>query len=176
MSPFELIHRPVLCAAKPLEASKIRLAPLPEGAILQVVGLADGVAAVTEAAGQAGLSLRPNGPGQWFLVGDAAMTRTAIDALRGTLGDGFAVIDQSHGRIRIAVEGSAVESVLAKGTGIDLAAFPAGDATSTLIGHISVHLSRQSATRFELMSLRGFAESLWHDLQTMAGEFSDPRH
>jgi sarcosine oxidase subunit gamma len=176
MSAFELIHRPVLGAFKPLEASRIRLAPLPEGAIMQVIGPADGAASVAEAAQQARLSQRPNGPGQWFLVSDVPLTRAVIDALGGNLGEGFVIVDQSHGRIRIAVEGAAVEDVLAKGTGVDLAAFAVGHATNTLVGHISVHLSRLSATRFELMSLRGFAESLWHDLQTMAAEFSDPHH
>lgn len=176
MSTFELVHRPALGVAKPFAAGRIRLAPLPEGTILQVIGRADGARSVTEAARQAGLSLRPNGPGQWFLVSDVPMVRTAIEALRVNLGDGLAVVDQSHGRIRIAVEGSAVEDVLAKGTGVDLAAFAVGHATGTLVGHIPVHLSRLSATQFELMSLRGFAESLWHDLQTMAAEFSDHPH
>jgi len=175
MTTFELVHRPALGAVKPVQASRIRLAPLPEGVILQIIGPLDGAAPVADAARQAGLSLRPNGPGQWFLVSDVAMTSAAVEALRGSLGAGFTVVDQSHGRIRIAIEGMAVEDVLAKGTGVDLAAFAVGHATSTLVGHIPVHLGRLSATAFELMSLRGFAESLWHDLQTMAAEYSD-RH
>ena len=46
-------------------------------------------------------------------------------------------------------------------------------ATTTLIGHIAAHITRTGPDRFELMPLRGFAESLWHDLETMAAEFAD---
>lgn len=177
MSTFELIHRPVLGTVTPLRARQIRLMPLPEGTILLVIGATEGAARVADAARQAGLSLRANGPGQWYLVSDEPMMRTAIQSLLGNLGDGFTVIDQSHGRIRVTVEGSAVEDVLAKGTGVDLGSFPVGHATSALIGHIPVHVSRMSATEFELMPMRGFAESLWHDLEAMAAEYvdQDPR-
>lgn len=176
MSTFELIHRPALGAVKAVQANQIRLMPLAEGLILQVIGPVDGGVSVDAASRQAGLSLRPNGPGQWFLVGDASMPKSALQSVRSNLGEGFTVVDQSHGRIRIMLEGSAVEDVLAKGTGVDLAAFAVGHATSTLVGHVPVHLSRLSAMQFELMSLRGFAENLWHDLQTMAAEFSDLHH
>lgn len=172
MSTFELIHRPALGAVRALQASRIRLASLPEGAMLQVMGPADGTALVADVAQQAGLSVLPGGPGQWLLVSDMPMMRAAKHALAAGL-VGFTIVDQSHGRVRIAVEGPVVEDVLAKGTGIDLAAFAIGHATSTLVGHITVHLSRLSATRFELMPLRSFAESLWHDLEIMAAEYAD---
>ena len=49
--------------------------------------------------------------------------------------------------------------------------FETDDTRATLIGHIAVHLTRTGPDRFELMVLRGFAESLWHDLETMSAEF-----
>lgn len=163
MSDIELIHRPVLASAKPLGSDRIRLTPLPEGTVLQVFGPSARGASLAEAAARAGLSLRPNGPGQWYLVGDAP------DRLG--LPDGFSVVDQSHGRVRIAVEGDVVEQVLAKGTGVDLSRFEIGDATTTLVGHVGAHVTRMAADRFELMPLRSFAESLWHDLERMAAEY-----
>lgn len=163
MSDIELIHRPVLASAKPLGSGRIRLTPLPEGTVLQVFGPAARGASIAEIAARAGLSLRPNGPGQWYLVGDAPA--------RLELPDGFSVVDQSHGRVRMAVEGDAVEQVLAKGTGVDLSRFEVGHATSTLVGHVGAHLTRTAADRFELMPLRSFAESLWHDLERMAAEY-----
>ena len=42
----------------------------------------------------------------------------------------------------------------------------------TLIGHISVHMTRAAPDRFELMVLRGFAESLWEEIAHMGAEFT----
>lgn len=164
MPDFELIHRPVLAGSKSLASDRVRLTPLPEGTVWQVFGSTSGTASLAAAASASGLSLRANGPGQWYLVGDRPGIVVALP-------DGFTAVDQSHGRVRIAVEGVAVEDVLAKGTGIDLARFEVGHATTTLVGHVSAHIARTAADRFELMPLRSFAESLWHDLETMAAEY-----
>ncbi|MET3580162.1 sarcosine oxidase subunit gamma [Mesorhizobium robiniae] len=171
MSDFELIHRVVLSSATPLRSERIQLTPLPEGTVLQVFGPAAHAGSLAHAAARAGLSLRANGPGQWYLVGDETTTRDVLAELTSGLPDGFTVVEQNHGRVRIAVEGDAVKAVLAKGTGVDLSQFEIGHATTTLIGHISAHISRTSADRFELMPLRSFAESLWHDLEKMAAEY-----
>lgn len=172
LSDFELIHRPALGSATPLRSRCIRLMPLPEGTVLQVLGDAAHVASLAEATQRTGLSMRANGPGQWFLVGDAPLSADTLSDLARSLPDGLSIVDQSHGRVRIAVEGDAVEAVLAKGTGVDLARFETGHATTTLIGHIATHVSRTAIDRFELMPLRGFAESLWHDLEKMAAEYA----
>jgi len=83
------------------------------------------------------------------------------------------VVDQSHGRVRIALSGPMATRVLAKGTAADLSltAFPIHHATTTLIGHIAAHLTRIAEDRFELIVLRGFAESQWEDLDRMSAEF-----
>jgi len=161
MRDIDLIHRPALAGTTPVASAAIRLTPLPEGTVLQIFGTASGAASLSAANSR--LSLRANGPGQWYAV--AEDTGAGV-----TLPEQFTSVDQSHGRVRIAVEGSAVEQVLAKGTGIDLSQFAVGDATTTLIGHISAHITRTAADRFELMPLRSFAETLWHDLETMAAE------
>lgn len=171
MTDFDLVHRPVLGAASALLSDRISLAPLAEGCVLQIFGAPTDAGRLAEASAAAGLSMRANGPGQWYLVGDQPLAGPALAALTASLA-GFTVVDQSHGRVRIAVAGEAVESVLAKGTGIDLARFAVGDATSTLVGHVAAHLTRTAADRFELMPLRSFAESLWHDLETMAAEYA----
>lgn len=163
MPEFELIHRSAL-AARPITSDRIRVTPLPEGTVLQVLGPSSELASLKAVAQAADLAIRANGPDQWFLVGDGpAPARDLLPA--------FSLIDQSHGRVRIAVEGVVVEDVLAKGTGLDLASFEIGAATTTMIGHIATHMTRVSADRFELMVLRGFAESLWHDLEAMSAEF-----
>ena len=163
MRDIDLIRRPAIAGTAPLASDRIRLTPLPEGTVLQIFGPAAGAASLAAATAGSGLSLRGNGPGQWYLIGES-------QASAATLPDGFSAVDQSHGRVRIAVEGSAVEQVLAKGTGIDLSQFEVGQAATTLVGHVSAHITRTSVDRFELMPLRSFAESLWHDLAIMAAE------
>ncbi|MCM2441701.1 sarcosine oxidase subunit gamma [Agrobacterium vitis] len=114
-----------------------------------------------------GFDLRSAGPGQWFATGSAGADQTpAFDA-------SVFVVDQSHGRVLIRISGAPVRHVLAKGTALDLHPdyFAIGAATTTLIGHIAVNLCRTDEDQFELLVLRGFAESLWDDLLGMAREF-----
>jgi sarcosine oxidase subunit gamma len=172
MTDFELIHRPVLGPVTPVVAERIRLEPLPEGTVLQVFGPVGHIASLMEAAKRAGLDMRANGPGLWYLVGDEPAPPAAKAELTAGLSELFSVIDQSHGRVRIAIEGEVVEEILAKGTGIDLDCFGIGQSTTTLIGHVSAHMTRTAKDRFELMAQRGFTESLWHDLVTMAAEYT----
>ncbi|MGD9509690.1 MAG: sarcosine oxidase subunit gamma [Geminicoccaceae bacterium] len=114
--------------------------------------------------------LRPAGPGQWYLVGDAPLSVEEFAALVARLPD-IAVSDQSHGRVRIAVEGARAPAMLAKGTALDLEAMVIGASTNTLVGQLGVHLTRTAAASYELMVLRSFAEALWHDLEVMAAEY-----
>lgn len=176
MSEFSPAHRPAL-ASTPIPApSDVTITALPEGHVVQVIGkpndvdLQDGL---TTLAGPDPHAVRAAGPGQWFLVGDAPLSRDAFLALVAALRPLGAAIDQSHGRVRIRVEGAAVERMLAKGTAVDLdaRAFPVGRSATTLIGHVSVHLTRVGTNAFEIMVLRGFAESLWQDLTVMSAEF-----
>lgn len=106
-------------------------------------------------------------------VGDAVLSNTARAALAARLKPAAEVVDQSHGRVRIALSGPMATRVLAKGTAADLSltAFPIDHATTTLIGHIAAHLTRIAEDRFELIVLRGFAESQWEDLDRMSAEF-----
>ncbi len=114
--------------------------------------------------------LRPAGPGQWFLVGDAPLTEAGMAALAARLPE-VALSDQSHGRVRIAVAGPQVVAMLAKGTAVDLERMAVGQSATTLIGPLGVHLTRTGPAAFELMVLRSFAAALWHDLEAMAAEY-----
>jgi sarcosine oxidase subunit gamma len=83
-------------------------------------------------------------------------------------------VDQSHGRVRIRIEGKMASRALSKGNAVDLdpSAFPVGQSAVTLIGHIAAHMTRVAPEAFEIIVLRGFAESLWDDLARMSLEFS----
>jgi len=182
MADFALLHRPALAGAKSgsfgaaSTVTRITLVALPEGHVLQVLaargsgdlqGLIRGIGDGTAHA------VRPCGPGQWLVVGDAPLSAGDIFGKTPLLDGKASISDQGHGRIRIGISGPAVETVLAKGTAVDLdsANFPVGQSAMTLIGHISVLITRTGAESLELLVLRGFAESLWDELIQMSLEF-----
>ncbi|MFC0220407.1 sarcosine oxidase subunit gamma family protein [Pseudochelatococcus lubricantis] len=173
---FRVASRAALGSKTALRSAGISIAALPEGHVIHVLGEAGGpdlAPLLREVTGGRPHAVRTAGPAQWFLVGDEALSAAGVAAILAALPPGAAGVDQSHGRVRIRIEGPMVERVLAKGTAADLApaAFPVGHSTTTLTGHIAAHLTRVAEDVFELMVLRTFAESLWDDLATMSGEY-----
>jgi sarcosine oxidase, subunit gamma len=174
MADFPLIHRSAISGALASRTGAVTLQALPEGRVIHVLGRPGGGdlrQILGEIAGADAHSLRWAGPGQWFIVGDAPMTRDDMQVMSSRLASQAFLVDQSHGRVRIGLKGPRIADVLAKGTGVDLDGVAVGASAMTLIGHISVHLTRLAADSIELMVLRGFAESLWDDLVRMSREF-----
>lgn len=182
MADLAPLHRPALANAKsgsfgaPSTGARITLAALPEGHVLQVLagrGTGDLQDLIPRIGDGTPYAVRPYGPGQWFVVGDAALSAAEIFARTPLLDGRASISDQGHGRIRIGISGRAVETVLAKGTAVDLdrASFIVGQSAMTLIGHISALITRTGTESFELLVLRGFAESLWDELIQMSIEF-----
>lgn len=138
------------------------------GTVLQIIGALN-----HKPDALAAFDVRATGPDQWFAVSDAPIPNADLDTLTDALADTAHVIDQSHGRVRIAIEGVHAAAALAKGVGVDLHpdAFPIGRAAAMQCGHVSVHLSRTGETRFELIVLRGYALTLWESLIEMSLEF-----
>ena len=151
----------------PSAARSIVMTAMPEGHVWQIFAATLSSEEIAQATG--GEDVREAGPGQWFIVGDAPLAPPSLILLGGHA----TLIDQSHGRVRIRLEGEAVTALLAKGVAIDLhdQAFPVGRAAITLCGHISVHLTRLAPHAFELMVLRSYALSLWESLIEMGLEF-----
>ena len=174
MADFELIHRPAVGAAPIQGSGAFAAKALPEGTVVQVLGKADGddlTPLLRELAGGEANAVRAAGPGQWFIVCSEPTSHADLQALLGRLAPHAFGVDQSHGRVRIEVSGSAVTRALAKGTAIDFEIMAVGQSAMTMIGHISVHMTRTAPDRFELMVLRGFAGSLWDDVVHMGAEF-----
>lgn len=164
--------KPVL-AGKPVRTgAQIAVEALPEGHLLQVMGAAgqEDMKALIAAAGLQESALHSAGYSQWYVTGESQLTAAAVRDIAATLPTGIYLSDQSHGRVRIRVSGTRATELLAKGTAVDLymAAFPVGQATITLFGHISVHLARTGDTEFELTVLRSFAEALHEELEASA--------
>lgn len=176
MPEFALEHRAALAGKEPLSLMGVTLGALAEGHVLHALSAsADGdlSGAIRTALGRDALSVRSVSPGQWFIVGDAVLSPAELAGIAEKLKPLADLVDQSHGRVRIAISGEKAADVLSKGTAADLAlaAFPVGHATTTLIGHIGAHITRTAEDAFELIVLRGFAESLWDELADMSGEF-----
>ena len=174
MADFQLIHRPAVSEAITSGTGAVALQAPPEGRVIHVLGKPDGGdlrRILAEFAGSEPRGLRSAGPGQWFIVGDTPMTHDEFQAMAAKLAPHAFLVDQSHGRVRIGLKGTRIADVLAKGTGVDLDGIAVGETAMTLVGHISVHLTRLAPDAIELMVLRGFAESLWDDLVRMSREF-----
>lgn len=167
---------PALADQAPIVSPGIRLSPLPEGTIFQVIagpGAHDRTAHVERLAGEAGLTARLLSPGQWLLVGDRPTSHADQKRLFSALEPQASGIDQSHGRVRVRLEGPMAVNVLSKGAAVDFDphALPPGTSVTTLIGHIAAQLTRLDIEDFEITVLRGFAETLWIDLSGMSKEY-----
>lgn len=125
------------------------------------------------ALGREAFAVRGASLGQCFVVGEEPMSMVAFADVERKLRPHAVVVDQRHGRVRIAIAGVKAAPVLAKGTAVDLAlnAFPIGCATTTLSDHIATHITRYSEDGFELMVFRGFAESRWDELAELSADF-----
>lgn len=114
--------------------------------------------------GDARLSIIGTGPGAWFLVADDSSDDWA-ELLEKQLAGLASVFDQSSGYKVLRVSGSSARRLLQAGASLDLAPvrFGAGDAASTMIGHINV-LFWQSENEqcFDIAFYRSYAASLHH--------------
>ncbi|NDV86524.1 sarcosine oxidase subunit gamma [Aurantimonas aggregata] len=169
--------RPVLAFA-PLGTPEtpLRLVALPEGRVIHALAtvrgldLTDRLAVI---AGDAPFAVRAYAPGQWFLVEDTPLAPGDLARLAEQVTGQLALSDQSHGRVRLSIEGPAARHLLAKGTGVNLgeSAFPVGHSAPTLYGHVGIHLTRTAPERYELLVLRSFAVDLWEQLAKGGAEF-----
>lgn len=75
----------------------------------------------------------------------------------------LAVLDMSHTRTRIVIDGHAVEQVLARLAPIDfrVTAMPAGSFIQTGVHRVGVLIHRTSQTRFEILVPVTWARSVW---------------
>jgi sarcosine oxidase subunit gamma len=176
MSDFRAIHRSALGARQAICGSSVTLSALAEGTVIHVLAHEFGndmQPFLGKLAGEKPNAVRPLAPNQWLLVSDEPTPPAQMTALLEILQLRAIGVDQSHGRVRILVEGKNVERVLSKGTAVDLSLneFAIGHSATTLIGHIASHLTRVGPDAFEIIVLRGFADSLWDDLARMSAEF-----
>ncbi len=117
---------------------------------------------------QCGVSLparnRRNKAAQWFGHG-VWLVYADVD-----LGVMAAVTDQTDAWAVVAVAGDGAVDVLARLVPIDLRLvhFKSGHTARTMLGHMSVAISRTGDDTFEIMAMRSMAGTLVHELETAA--------
>jgi sarcosine oxidase subunit gamma len=152
----------------PVEHHGARIAARPTGHVIQVLeaaGVGDLRGVLTPLA-ETPHALRRAGPDGWYLVGDKPWSRATLAEAEARLGDRAALVDQSHGRVRVSLTGPGCRRLLATGTAVDLSdgTFPVGSATETLFGHVGIHLTRVGEEAYEILVGRTFALTLWDEL------------
>lgn len=113
-----------------------------------------GLPPANRSVGQDGVTVQWFGHGVWLVWADVSLDGVA------------AVTDQTDAWAVVAMTGAGGVDVLARLVPIDLrpAQFKIGHTARTLLGHISVAITRKGADAFEIMVMRSMAGTLVHEL------------
>lgn len=106
-------------------------------------------------------------PARWTVIStDQLMPETLTKAV----GDNATVVDLSHGRTIIRIDGADAEWVLSKLFAIDfaLAAFPVSKGIATQHHEIFALIQRIDDDAFDIIVFRSYARAFWHALTQAA--------
>lgn len=110
------------------------------------------------------------GPDEWLLIDDDS-SQAWLAGLTAALSDVFhALVDISHRQVGIEISGPGAARTLSAGVPLDLdiAAFPVGMATRTLLIKAEITLWRRDAERFRIETGRSFSPYVAAVLQRSA--------
>lgn len=115
------------------------------------------------------------GPDEWLLLAPEADGPAIVAAFTG-LAAAHSLVDVSHRNAALTLSGDRICEVIAAGCplDLDLAAFPVGMSTRTLLAKAEVVLWRRAPDRFRLECGRSFAAYVHGILADAALEFSEP--
>lgn len=134
-------------------------------AIKRVTGIA--VTKTRDAVGETGQAFQ-HAPGRWTVVSqDPALP----EALTKAAGDNTTVVDLSHGRTVVRVDGEKSRWVLSKLFALDFRSdyFPLEKGLATKHHEIFAQIQRIGEDAFDVIVFRSYARSFWHAL-TRASE------
>lgn len=116
------------------------------------------------------IAVRHCGPDEWLAVSQTAGSQTVADRLAAIAG--ASSVDQSDGKVLMAMSGPSVRKILSKCVAIDLHpdAFAPGMSANMLCGHVAINLARTGADRFEIVAPRSYAGSVYEELMEMGRE------
>lgn len=114
------------------------------------------------------------GPDEWLILAPLAEADALRDALTRAFGElPHALVDIGHRQSGLVLSGAQAAAVLNVGCPLDLdiAAFPLGMCTRTVLGKASITLWRTGATRFHIEAWRSFLPYVWAFLDESGREF-----
>lgn len=171
--------RPAASVRLTVLAPTTRLAIRAGGPAATGIGLASGVLLPTVpnrsviARDRAALWL---GPDEWLIVAPDDAGDLRAEALKAAAGHPVSVVDVSHATRTIELAGSAAAWCLNAfcALDLDLAAFPVGMCTRTLLGKVPVVLWRVAGDLFHLDVARSYVSYVWDCLEQARLELADP--
>ena len=132
------------------------------GDVVEQVGAAFGVTPPTRPLGSASEGARAAlwlGPDEWLLLAEGAPADLAATLEAALAGAFHTLVDVSHRQVGVEISGPGAARTLAAGVplDLDLAAFPVGMATRTLLLKAEITLWRRGADHFRLETGRSFS-------------------
>lgn len=108
-------------------------------------------------------------PARWLVSGEES---ELVAKLAEEIGDNGSVVDLSHGRSVLHVDGPKSRWVLAKLFAIDFSedVFAKGDGLATVHHDFMVQIQRTDSDAFDIYVFRSFARSFWHSLYRSSEE------
>ena len=112
------------------------------------------------------------GPDEWLLIAEDSADGVGARLEAALAGMFHTLVDVSHRQVAIEIAGSGAMRLLASGVplDLDLAAFPVGMATRTLLLKAEITLWRRELERFRLETGRSFAPYVAAALTQAAGD------
>lgn len=171
---INLLHRHVLedhISGFETDPNPNHLSVVRRPVIFSVLAHAGQEAAVAEALKAADdLAPRFCSPSEWLAVSQTAAAETIAGLLSSIAGASF--IDQSDGKVLLAISGPSVRKILAKCVAADLHAdvFEEGRSANMLCCRVAANVARTGANTFEIIVPRSFAGSVFDELMEMGRE------
>lgn len=173
LAPFPSSPRSKLAPTGPLTRLLFRGGPDAAAAMSTAFGpaLSGTAMRANEAGGRAALWL---GPDEWLLIARDGELEAIMAVLTSRDLGPHSLVDVSHRNTGLILSGTKVAEVLNAGCplDLDLAVFPVGTCTRTLLGKAEIVLWRQAADRFHIECWRSFGPYVHEFLSEAAREFA----
>jgi heterotetrameric sarcosine oxidase gamma subunit len=167
-----LARKPVIgVAGGPIHV--VQVAPMARFVLKGTIGYGTGLSfqqEINHAEADGALHSLRLGPAEWLALAPDSERETLVAAIKGRASS---VVDISHRNVALSITGAKVCEVLNSGVplDLDLAAFPIGMATRTLLGKAEILLWRKGEQAFHIECWRSFSFYVHAYLAEAAREF-----
>lgn len=119
-----------------------------------------------------GIQVAWNGPNNWIIICED--NDSLLAKLQKSVGNLAAVVDQSHGRCGLRLNGVHARAVMAKNCALDFHPkfFKAGDSALTSVAHMNALIIQVDDESYDLFVARSLARSFAHAIEQSCAEFA----